>query len=150
MKHKLIPLVLALTMMSWAQSTPPNQEKAAPEQAKSACPCCEKMASEHGEMHKGMHACMHANAAGKDSKEAMSCCAGKDAKGEMGCCGKDGKACAKENQTAKGEKSSMACCGANCQGHDMACCSHKDGDAASHGCCQSSQCKQHEHATTGN
>jgi hypothetical protein len=146
MKFKLCVLSLALTVVSWAQSTTPNQT-AAPEQntsspdGKSACPCCDKMASaDHADQHKGMQACMHHAASSKDAKETTSCCSDKEAKGEMACCGgKDAKAC------VKGDKSSAACCGKCAEGHEMACCSGKDGDAASHGCCGGKQCGKHEH-----
>ena len=152
MKRNLIAILLALTVMSWAQSTTPTQtpapdQKSAPADAKPGCPCCEKMSSaDHSSMHKDMKACMHHDA--KDGKETISCCGDKDAKDAASCCGKDAKACSKDGKT-------MACCaeGKCAEGHEMACCSAKDGDAASHGCCGGNSCGKHdhhEHATPGN
>jgi hypothetical protein len=136
MKRNLIAILLALTVMSWAQSTTPNQDpdrKSAPADAKPGCPCCDKMASaDHRSMHRDMTACMHHDA--KDGKEAMACCGGKDAQDASSRCGKDAKACSKDGKT-------------------MACCSAKDGDATSHGCCGGDSCEKHdhhEHATPGN
>ena len=154
MKLKICVLILALTVMSWAQSTtanqaaPPDQKSAAPD-GKPACPCCDKMASaDHADQHKGMRACMQHAASSKDAKETTPCCSDKEAKGEMACCGgKDAKAC------VKGDKSSAACCGECAEGNEMACCSGKDGGAASPGCCGGNRCgkhEHHEHATPGN
>ena len=153
MKRNLIALLLALTVMSWAQSTTPNQtpapdQKSAPADTKPGCPCCEKISSaDHSSMQKDMKACMHHDA--KDGKETIACCGEKDAKDATSCCGKDAKACSKDGKT-------MACCaeGKCAEGHEeMACCSSKDGDAASHGCCCGNSCGKHdhhEHATPGN
>ena len=70
MKYKLIAFVLALTVMSWAQSTTPTQtpapgEKSAPADAKATCPCCDKMASAD---HEDAHACMHPKATAEDGQ----------------------------------------------------------------------------------
>jgi hypothetical protein len=155
MKHKLLVLFLALTVMSWAQSTTPNQtpapeQKTVPADAKPACPCCDKMA-DHAAMHKDMDCCKHHDASAKDGKESMSCCSEKDAKGEMACGGKDAKACMKKDG-AKGDKSSASCCanGKGGEGHEMACCSAKEGSAS--GCCGGNQCGKHNHepASPGN
>jgi hypothetical protein len=155
MKHKLLALLLALTAMSWAQSTTPNQtlapeQKSAPADAKPACPCCDKMA-DHAAMHKDMECCANHKASAKDDKEATSCCSEKDAKGEMSCCGdKDAKACMKKNGT-KDDKSSASCPKDKCgEGHEMACCSAKEGSAS--GCCHGNQCGKHNHepASPGN
>src|SRR5512132_4074138 len=117
MKRNLIAILLALTVMSWAQSTTPGQtpapdQKTAPADTKPACPCCDKTASaEHSSMHKDMKACMHHDA--KDGKEAMVCCGGKDAN-NAACCGKDAKACGKDGKT-------MTCCadGKCAEGREM-------------------------------
>lgn len=145
MKHNLIALILAVTVMSWAQSSTPAP---APGQnstpAKASCPCCEKMASAD---HKGMDCCMHHDATGKDSKE-MPCCVGKDAKDSSCCGGKDAKS------SSKDDKAAASCCGAGKpgEGHEMACCA-KDAKDGANGCCSSKQCGKHEHAdhpTSGN
>jgi hypothetical protein len=63
-KRNLIAILLALTVMSWAQSTtstqtPAPDQKSAPADTKPGCSCCEKMSSaDHSSMHKDMrHAC---------------------------------------------------------------------------------------------
>ena len=139
MKYKLVSLILALTIVSWAQSTNSTQASATDKTtAESKCACCDKMSSksESGEHN---HACMHASA--KDGKEAAPCCAGKD---EASCCnGKDGKACMKT--------ASADCCGKKCT--DMKdCCSGKEGKKSAHNCCGSGQCghEHHESPTPGN
>ena len=118
MKFKMLALILALTVVSWAQtetqSTPSTpQQNAAPEKAK--CACCDKMAA--SDSKDGHAACMHKH----DGKEMASCCAGKD---EKSCCGgKDAKSCMKDDK--------MADC---CKGKDGMKCDRKAGGK---GCCGS-------------
>jgi len=143
MKHKLIAILLALTIASWAQTATPNstpspEQKAAPADTKAGC--CDKMA-EHADMHKGMACMRHPDASKTDKQDKQSvkgspsCCAGKDAKNSC-CAGKEGKSC------SKGAKSS--CCDKKSgEGHEMACCSAKDGKADS--CCGGMQCGKHDH-----
>lgn len=141
MKYKLLALILALTVVSWAQSTNSTQAPAPDKPtAESKCACCDKMSStakpESGEQK---HACMHASA--KDGKEVASCCAGKD---DASCCkGKDGKACMKT--------ASAGCCGEKCA-HMKDCCSAKDSKKTAHNCCGAGQCghTHPEEATPGN
>jgi hypothetical protein len=143
MKRNLIAILLALTVMSWAQSTTPSQtpapdQKTAPADTKPACACCDETASgDHSSMYKDMKACMHHDA--KDRKEAMACYGGKDAN-HAACCGKDAKACSKDGKT-------MACCadGKCAEGCETACCSAKDGETASHGCGGGNSCGKHDH-----
>jgi hypothetical protein len=124
MKLKLIALLLALTVMSWAQSTTPApapapDQKSTPADTKANCPGCDKMASAD---HKDMAACMHHGAAGKGDTETMSGCAGKDAKDAATCRSrKEGKSCSKD------DRASAACCagGKGGEGHEMACSSDK-------------------------
>lgn len=140
MKHKLIALLLASTMMSWAQTSTPNQappsdQKPAVADAKAGCPCCDKM-SGHADMHEGM-ACMRQTSAKKkdksSKKEAMACC-GKDMKASC-CAGKDGQSCSKDGK--------MACCeGKPGEAKEMACCAGKDGKA--HECCGGMPCGKHD------
>jgi hypothetical protein len=149
MKAKLLAILLGLSVMSWAQSATPNptpapEQKTAPAEAKHECPCCEKMGAMHD--HAAMHdhgamkdmegCCMHKDAAAKDGKEAMSCCAGVE--GKMACGHEtDAKA------TAKDGKAPASCCaGGKCEGKEMSCCA---GEAA-HGCCGGNSCGKHEHA----
>jgi len=140
MKHKLIAILLALTIASWAQTATPNttpspEQKSAPADTKAGC--CDKMA-EHADMHKGMACMRHPDASKTDKQDKQS------VKGSPPCCArKEGKSC------SKGAKSS--CCDKKSgEGHEMACCSAKDGKADS--CCGGMQCGKHDHepAAPGN
>jgi hypothetical protein len=141
MKLKFIALTLALTIVSWAQTTNSAQPAASDKPADTKCTCCDKMQANASE-HK--HACMHAKSS-KEGKDVASCCSGKD---DAACCkGKDGMACAKK-QTA-----SAAYCEDRCAGKDAkGCCTGKDGKAAAHNCCGGKQCMHDhpEHAAPGN
>jgi hypothetical protein len=143
MKPKLVALILALTVMSWAQSTTPAPTEQNSTPAKASCSCCEKMASAD---HKDMACSKHKDASAKDGKE-VSCCAGRDAKDAASCCsGKDAKSC------SKGDKASASCCGTGKpgDGHEMACCA-KDGKDDANACCSGKQCEKHtDHPTPGN
>ena len=123
MKFKLFAVVLALSLVAWAQENPPasNPNSTPKTETKS---CCHHAAGAKD----AMACCHHANG---DAKEGMDRC-GKDAGccgKEMAKCGKDGKsscgkdrkacaeACKKEGACAdgkccgaKGEKSAMKCC----------------------------------------
>ncbi len=150
MKHKLIAILLALTIASWAQTATPNtppapDQKSAPADAKAGC--CDKMA-EHADMHNGMACMRHADASKTDKQDkqsvkgSASCCAGKDAKNSC-CSGKEGMSCSKDAKSS--------CCDKKAgEGHEMACCSAKDGKADS--CCGGMQCGKHDHepAAPGN
>ena len=97
MKCKLIAVVLALTVMSWAQTATQAAPSTTPQQStapadKDKCPCCEKMASADA---KDAHSCCahHDMKAGDmkagDMKGMASCC-----KDKASCCdGKDAKSC---------------------------------------------------------
>jgi hypothetical protein len=130
MKHKLLALLLALTVVSFAQTatqTAPSDPQAGAS-AEKKCACCNKAASADA---KDAGQCERMKSA--DGKE-MSCCGGKDAKScmkgdkdkaAMSCCkdgcGKDktasascGKACGKECKNGgcssnKSEKASASC-----------------------------------------
>lgn len=121
MKHKLLTLVLALTVVSWAQTstqTAPSDQQPSTEKAK--CACCEKMASAAS---KDAKMCARH---GKHVKDGKDCCAGKEAKSCMkdqanaSCC----KDCGKD-------KMASSCCGKDCK---EGCCSKKA--AAGMSCCQ--------------
>jgi hypothetical protein len=130
MKFRLFALILALSLVGWAQETPatpaaPNSTPAP--QAKGSCH--HNMA----DMKDGKGCCHHAAADAKDAatccgkdkceaKDGKSCCEGKDMKAAMkhckknGCCTDrtccaDGKSCAKDDKTAAG------CCGDKCEHH---------------------------------
>jgi hypothetical protein len=121
MRHKIVVLILALTVVSWAQTATQNtpstsQQSAAPEKVKPAC--CDKMApSDSKDAHA---ACM------RQHKEMASCCAGKD---EKSCCdGKDAKSCMKDAK--------MADC---CKGKDGMKCDRKAGKDCGKECCGSNK-----------
>ncbi|MGO9649493.1 MAG: hypothetical protein ACLPOO_15725 [Terriglobales bacterium] len=128
MKSKIMLLILALTVVSWAQtatqSTNPGPAPATPatsSDAKAQCPCCQKAADVKPEMS----CCAHPAKAGASEKAAMSCCEGKDAamacmKSKPGesanatptngkCCGSDQKDCCGKSGKG-GEQPAMACC----------------------------------------
>lgn len=126
MKHRLFAVILALTVMSWAQTatqTTPSPTPAPTDKAKPSC--CEKMAN--GSKDAGA-ACMRH----KDGKEMASCCSGKDA---GSCCGgKDAKACMKDG------KCTTDCCKEG-SGTDKtaSCCDRKAGKDCGKGCCGSNK-----------
>ncbi|HTR27043.1 MAG TPA: hypothetical protein VMI10_23930 [Terriglobales bacterium] len=114
MKFKLFAVVLALSLMAWAQENPAtsNPNSTPKTEAKSCC--------HHGQGEKGAMTCgHHASAEGKDG---MDCCG----KGS-GCCGKEGAKC---------EKDGKSCCGG--KGKDMKACADeckKQGGCADGKCC---------------
>ena len=105
MKHNLIALILALGIVSWAQTATQSIPSAPPQSATTvdakACPCCDKAGAAET---KDSHACCaHHAMAAADGKEA-GCCAGKD---KASCCsGKDGKSCKRDGDP----KTTAACC----------------------------------------
>lgn len=135
MKHKMLALILALTVASWAQTATPaapeSQNPASTEKAK--CACCDKMAS--ADTKGGKMSCpRHAS---KDGKEAASCCGGKDS---SCCAGKDAKSCMKDSKGSScckdcgKDKMTSACSDKECKGcscapkHEKAaknCCPHE-------------------------
>jgi hypothetical protein len=131
MKHNLIALILALTLVSWAQTatqvTPSSPQQGTSADAK-ACPCCNKSASAKT---KDSQSCCAHHAMSADSKEP-ACCAGKD---KASCCdGKDGKSC----ERAGGNKTAATCCNAkkcdkNCE--KGCCCSGKATEETASNCC---------------
>jgi hypothetical protein len=119
MKYRMLALILALTVVSWAQ-TATQTTPSTPQTPETKCACCDKMASSDA---KDAHAaCMGKH----DGKEMASYCAGKDAKS---CCGgKDAKSCMKDGK--------MADCRA---GKDGMKCDRKAGKDCGKGCCGSSK-----------
>ncbi|MGA7402213.1 MAG: hypothetical protein WBW38_19505 [Candidatus Sulfotelmatobacter sp.] len=126
MRFKLIALILALTVMSWAQTATPSapstpQQSTVPAGAK-ACPCCDKASAE---MKEGDACSAHHATAAKGAKAA--CCSGKDAKSckrnsadttAAACCGGEncGKECGKECAGKQGRKIAGSCSGGCCAG----------------------------------
>jgi len=126
MKHKLIALILALTVVSWAQTTPSTPQQSSAPAEKGKCPCCDKMASADS---KNAHAsCDHHMKHTGDGKEMAGCCSDKDKDAKSCCAGSDAKSC------MKGDKDKSACCGDSCGKDKTAdkCCGGKDCEK---GCC---------------
>ena len=135
MKHRIFALILALSVMSWAQTATQTQNTAPADKAK--CSCCEKMAANVKDAHS---CCGHRDVKASDSKE-MACCSGKDAK----CCGdKDAASCDKNCGT---DKAAANCCGGNC-GKDCkeGACSKKKDDKTASNCCGDDQLRNREQA----
>lgn len=140
MKLKLIALILALTVVSWAQTATPNptsepQQSTAPAEAK-ACPCCDKAAS--AESKDGQASCAHHAMMAAEGKEP-ACCARKD---KASCCsGKDGMSCKREGK----DKTAMACCDGEKCGKDCqkGCSSAKQGEKKASNCCGGGRCTEH-------
>ena len=109
MKHKVFALILALTVVSWAQIS--TQAPTQPPADKANCACCDKMAS-------------------SDAKGSAMACKrmGKDGKG----CMKDDKSasCCKDCKDSKDKTAS--CCGDKCKGD---CCSKMKMEHAGMACC---------------
>ena len=126
MKHKVFALILALTVVSCAQTS--TQAPTQPPAEKATCACCDKMASSDA---KGSG--MHCKRMGKDAKGMASCCGGKDG---AACCGKDGKGCMKDDKAASRCKDSKnktaSCCGDKCK---EGCCSKMKMEQAGMACC---------------
>jgi hypothetical protein len=149
MKYKMLALILALTVASWAQTATQNTP-AAPAQStapaeKGKCPCCDKMTDA-----KAGQSCCHHEMAGKDEK-ALSCCSGKDAKS---CCGgSDAKSCMRSDKDKTAccadcgkDKTAAGCCGGECgKHHETGCCSHEKSEKTAMNCCDK-QCASHASA----
>jgi len=123
MKYRILALIVALTVVSWAQTATQNtpstpQPSTAAEKAK--CACCDKTAASDS---KDAHAaCTRKH----DGKGMASCCAGKD---DKSCCGgKDAKSCMKDDK--------MADC---CKGKDGMKCDRKAGKDCGKDCCGSNK-----------
>lgn len=133
MKYKMMAFILALTVMTWAQTATPAAPSA-PQQdnapaTKDKCPCCDKMAGNAKDAHAS---CMHRDIKAGDNKEKESCCGGKDA---MSCMkgDKDKAAASSCGDNCCKDKGAAACCGGKDCGKD--CCAKKTGKTAKH-CCE--------------
>ena len=73
MKYRMLALILALTLVSWAQ-TATQTTPSTPQTPETKCACCDKMAA--SDSKDAGAACMGKH----DGKEMASCCAGKDDK----------------------------------------------------------------------
>jgi hypothetical protein len=130
MKHRMIALILALTVVSSAQTvtqtTPSTPQQSSTPDEKAKCPRCDKMAASDT---KDAHASCadHLKHTG-DGKEMAGCCSGEPEYAKSCGVGSDGKSC------MKGDKDKSACCGESCgKGKTAAtCCGSKDCEK---GCC---------------
>jgi hypothetical protein len=136
MKHTLLALILAFTVVSWTQEAT-QPAPAAPQQSttteKAKCACCDKMSMDA----KGGHSCCMRHEHSADNKESMSCCSGKD--GKSCCGGKDAKSCMRADKGAScckdcgKDQTASGCCGGKCEKDcckkmehaDMSCCHHE-------------------------
>jgi hypothetical protein len=138
MKSKIFALILALTVVSWAQTSsqpaPSDSTKNSAPAEKTKASCCDKMDTN------GASCPRHGK---KDAKDMASCCGGKEVKS---CCGdKDAKSCMKDDKAAAGcckdgcakDKAAKTCCGGKECG--KGCCSSMKPDKTAKNCCTHDQ-----------
>ena len=133
MKLRLFAMLLAFSLIAWAQEAPstPAPNSTPKSEAKS---CCHH---DHAAAAKDAKGCCHHGSA--DAKDAAGCCGGKDmAKCEK----KDGKSCC----DGKEAKACMEACKKTGGCGDGKCCKEGDGKSAMN-CC-GNHCAGHEHAST--
>jgi hypothetical protein len=106
--------MLALAVLPWAQTSASNASPSTMDasNAKSKCPCCQKM----GEGKDTKSCCAHHDMSANDGK-AMSCCSG-----GKSCMSKDGKSCMKDDKTMAAACAKAGCCKTAKEGKAMACC----------------------------
>jgi len=132
MKHKLIALILALTVVSWAQtatqSTPSAPQQGSAPTEKGKCPCCNKMAAVAADAKDAHASCANHMKHSGDGKEMAGCCSDKDKDAKSCCAGSEAKS------RMKGDEDKSACCGDSCGKDKTAdkCCGGKDCEK---GCC---------------
>jgi len=127
MRHKMLALILALTLASWAQTTTPTNPQQSTPSEKAKCSCCDKMAA--SDAKDAPACCARHSGQSADAKETASCCSGKD---EKSCCaGKDAKSC------MKSDTAGASCCKESCGKDKMAanCCGEKCGKECGKGSC---------------
>jgi hypothetical protein len=150
MRYKMLALILALTVASWAQTaiptpTTPQQSTVPAEKAKCGA-CCDKMGA--GDAKDAHSCCAHRDMQAKDGKPMASCCAGKDATSSGG---KDAMSCMKgdkDNAAASGckdgcsqescgkDKTAAGCCGSSCdKDGKKGCCAGMKSDKTAKSCC---------------
>ncbi len=134
MKYRLLALMLALTVASWAQTSSQTatstSQPGAVTTEKSKCPCCDKMANSGA---KAEHSCCTREAKTGDGEATAACCGGKDGKtcsrGD-----KMGASCCKDS--CGKDKTASASCGKNCGKEcKKGCCSSKKKMEADMHCC---------------
>jgi hypothetical protein len=130
MKFRFLAMILALSLLAWAQESPSTSAPNATPKPE-ANSCCHHAS----DMKNGAGCCSHASA---DAKDAAGCCGGAKCQTKAGksCCagmatadaksfnGKDMKKCMKQckknggcadGKCWGGEKSAMNCCGTKCE-----------------------------------
>jgi hypothetical protein len=137
MKYKMLALILALTVLSWAQTatptTPSTPQQSTVPANKVKCPCCEKMAAAdakdapaccaHHDMKSGM-----GDMKDKDGKEAVSCMKNDKDQATAPCCN---DACSKDS--CEKDKTAAACCAGKCGNDEKGCC--KKTEKTAKNCC---------------
>jgi len=126
MKFRLFAMILALSLLGWAQETPSTSApNATPTPGKSCCHQAMDAKDGKGCCHHGdansTGACCGTNkcsAKGGDTANAKSCCTDKDMKKCVKQCKKDG-GCGGKCCGVADEKSAMNCCGNHCAGHEQ-------------------------------
>jgi len=126
MKFRLFALIMALSLVAWAQGNTPAPAAPNSAPAPETKGCCHHMA----DMKDGKGCCHHAKAEGKDAmaccgkdkcemKDGKSCCDAKDMKACMEQCKKDGKGCCADGKCGGDGKDKTAanCCGEKCERH---------------------------------
>lgn len=134
MRSKILALILALTVVSWAQTatqtTPSDSSNSSVPTDNAKTSCCDKMGAN------GASCPRHGK---KDAKAVASCCGDKEMKS---CCGgKDAKSCMKADKGAAScckndcgkDKTAKACCGEKECGKD--CCSSMKSEKTARNCC---------------
>jgi len=150
MKYKMLASIVALTVVTWAQTSNSNptsatQPSTSPAE-KSRRACCDQMAVAGAKQ--AHFCCAHHDMNDKDSKEKASCCAEKDAKSSdskhaMSCMknGKDASAasCCKEGcskESCGKDKTAATCCDGSCgKDGEKGCCSTKKTEKTAKNCC---------------
>jgi hypothetical protein len=139
MKYRMITLILALSVVAWAQTASQN---ATPQQSSAATPKAECACCDKAEAKDAKSCCAHHDMSAKDGKEAMTCC-GKDAKS---CCsGKDGMSCKRADKDT-----TAASCSDCMKNHEKDCCATvKNGDSKAGMSCCKDHCAAHASASAG-
>jgi hypothetical protein len=110
MRYRTLALILALTIVAWAQTATPNVQSSTAPADQTKCACCDKAAA--ADAKSGQSCARHmAQSTGKElpccgaSRDGKSCC-GRKAKSCVN--GAEGKACCSRDKTAS------SCCRPDC------------------------------------
>ena len=134
MKYRILAMILALTVASWAQTSNSNpaSQSATPDKQ---CACCDNAKAGDASSESSHSCCKHQS---KSGKPMGASCSRKDGK----CCSGDAKSCMQTEKKGRGccvdcgkDKTAKSCeknCGKTC---GKGCCASKDQKAAGN-CCQ--------------